>query len=44
MVLGIDASLPTGHGHVMRCLALVDSLRERKATCSFVCCDQPETY
>jgi UDP-2,4-diacetamido-2,4,6-trideoxy-beta-L-altropyranose hydrolase len=32
-----DASLQIGTGHVMRCLTLADSLRERGATCTFVC-------
>jgi UDP-2,4-diacetamido-2,4,6-trideoxy-beta-L-altropyranose hydrolase len=32
-----DASLQIGSGHVMRCLTLADALRERGASCTFVC-------
>lgn len=32
-----DASLQIGIGHVMRCLTLADALRERGASCTFVC-------
>jgi hypothetical protein len=32
-----DASLTIGHGHVMRCLALAETLREQGARVSFVC-------
>lgn len=32
-----DASLQIGTGHVMRCLTLADALRERGASCTFVC-------
>lgn len=32
-----DASLQIGTGHVMRCLTLADSMRERGAQCTFVC-------
>lgn len=36
-----DASLQMGTGHVMRCLTLADALRERGASCSFVCRPHP---
>ena len=32
-----DASLQIGTGHVLRCLTLADALRERGASCTFVC-------
>jgi UDP-2,4-diacetamido-2,4,6-trideoxy-beta-L-altropyranose hydrolase len=32
-----DASLQIGTGHVMRCLTLADTLRERGARCTFIC-------
>jgi UDP-2,4-diacetamido-2,4,6-trideoxy-beta-L-altropyranose hydrolase len=32
-----DASLQIGTGHVMRCLTLADALRERGASCTFIC-------
>lgn len=37
IVFRTDASLKIGTGHVMRCLALADALRERDAQCSFIC-------
>lgn len=36
-----DASLDIGTGHVMRCLTLADALRERGASCRFVCRAHP---
>lgn len=36
-----DASLQIGTGHVMRCLTLADALRERGASCTFVCRPHP---
>lgn len=36
-----DASLQMGTGHVMRCLTLADALRERGASCTFVCRPHP---
>lgn len=36
-----DASTDIGTGHVMRCLALADALRERGATCHFLCRSLP---
>lgn len=36
-----DASLRIGNGHVMRCLALADVLRDAGAECRFVCRDHP---
>jgi UDP-2,4-diacetamido-2,4,6-trideoxy-beta-L-altropyranose hydrolase len=32
-----DASLQIGTGHVMRCLAMADALRERSVECGFIC-------
>ena len=36
-----DASLEIGTGHVMRCLALADALREKGTNCRFVCRAHP---
>lgn len=36
-----DASLQIGTGHVMRCLTLAEALRDRGATCRFVCRKHP---
>jgi UDP-2,4-diacetamido-2,4,6-trideoxy-beta-L-altropyranose hydrolase len=37
IIFRVDASLQIGTGHVMRCLTLGDTLRERGARCTFVC-------
>jgi len=36
-----DASLQIGSGHVMRCLTLAEALRDRGATCRFICREHP---
>jgi len=41
VVFRTDASLQIGTGHVARCLALAQALRQRGATCRFVCRDHP---
>ncbi len=41
IVFRADASLQMGTGHVMRCLTLADALRERGASCTFVCRPHP---
>lgn len=39
VVFRVDASRQIGTGHVMRCLALAEGLRERGANVSFICAD-----
>lgn len=41
IVFRTDSSLQIGTGHVMRCLALAQALRERGAQCSFICREHP---
>lgn len=41
VVFRTDASLEIGTGHVMRCLTLAEALRERGASCRFVCRSHP---
>ncbi|UGB46561.1 UDP-2,4-diacetamido-2,4,6-trideoxy-beta-L-altropyranose hydrolase [Frateuria edaphi] len=41
VVFRTDASLSIGSGHLMRCLALAAALRERGATCAFLCREHP---
>jgi UDP-2,4-diacetamido-2,4,6-trideoxy-beta-L-altropyranose hydrolase len=36
-----DSSIQMGTGHVMRCLALAQALRQRGAQCSFICREHP---
>lgn len=36
-----DSSSTIGHGHVMRCVALAEELRERKASVAFLCRGHP---
>ncbi|MCG8575228.1 MAG: UDP-2,4-diacetamido-2,4,6-trideoxy-beta-L-altropyranose hydrolase, partial [Flavobacteriales bacterium] len=41
VVIRTDASLVMGTGHAVRCLTLAKALRERGATCTFVCREHP---
>lgn len=41
IMIRTDASLQSGTGHVMRCLTLAEALRQRGATCRFVCRAHP---
>lgn len=41
IVFRVDASLDMGTGHVMRCLTLANTLRERGSSCHFICREHP---
>jgi len=41
VIFRTDASLQIGTGHVMRCLTLANALRNRGATCRFLCREHP---
>lgn len=40
-VFRVDASVIIGTGHIMRCLALADALKERGGDCRFICRAHP---
>lgn len=42
IAIRVDASVQIGTGHIMRCMTLADSLRQRDAQVRFVCRHMPE--